>query len=218
MVSSGSRSTLERRLHSTSFWRRTGRPLLVTEADGKKLLVLPIENEIGTEIEMDWSNVVLIALVNARDEEDEWVLTVIWQSYRSRSEIEGVKRQRWLLFQTLIHGFRHDNGLHWVESGVVRRAVGLYRVMIRQPVSFAVHVNSQGWSNSRHDLRSPSSKALRFTKLTDHVKIERIGPCRGLARPFDSYVYVGLTFWSGEICRLPIICIIKGVCYSCLED
>lgn len=36
-----SMSTFERRLHSTSFGRRTGRPLLVTEAGGKKLL-LPI--------------------------------------------------------------------------------------------------------------------------------------------------------------------------------
>lgn len=36
-----SMSTFERRLHSTSFGRRTGRPLLVTEAGWKKLL-LPI--------------------------------------------------------------------------------------------------------------------------------------------------------------------------------
>lgn len=40
----GSMSTLERRLHSTSFGRRTGRPLLVTETAGKKLL-LPISGE-----------------------------------------------------------------------------------------------------------------------------------------------------------------------------
>lgn len=41
-VSSGSRSTLERRLHSTSFCRRTGRPLLVTEAGGNKLPLPPL--------------------------------------------------------------------------------------------------------------------------------------------------------------------------------
>lgn len=34
-----SMSTFERRLHSTSFGTRTGRPLLVTEAGTKKLLL-----------------------------------------------------------------------------------------------------------------------------------------------------------------------------------
>jgi len=39
VVGSVSRSTGERRWHSTSAWWRTGRPLLVTEAGSKKLVV-----------------------------------------------------------------------------------------------------------------------------------------------------------------------------------
>lgn len=40
VVGSVSRSTAERRWHSTSVWWRTGRPLLVTEAGWKKPVVL----------------------------------------------------------------------------------------------------------------------------------------------------------------------------------
>lgn len=40
--SSDSRSTPESNWHSTSLVRRTGRPLLVTDADGNKLLSLAI--------------------------------------------------------------------------------------------------------------------------------------------------------------------------------
>lgn len=39
VVGSVSRSTDERRWHSTSAWWRTGRPLLVTDAGSKKLVV-----------------------------------------------------------------------------------------------------------------------------------------------------------------------------------